>query len=231
MLSRLRAWAKTYVDQKRYSPITVGFHWIMAALVLFQLWWGWRMGRLWPGGDKLEAYQVHNALGLLLLVLVLGRGAWRGLAPNLLNAADRPGWQSKAANFTHGLLYVCLIGLPLSGWAMWSSMAPEQPLSAAGLLPWPQLPFEALERRQRWLIFSAAETTHLVLILLLLLLIPIHAGAALKHHFIDRDDVLAAMVPGLLPLAPRAETRQQQGREDAQHRPQQPPFPAAEDAS
>lgn len=195
MIERLRAWARTYTDRDRYSPIGILFHWVMAILVLFQIGWGWYTTYLVPGGDKLYAYQVHSAAGLSILVLALLRTAWRLIIPGPINDADRLGWQTQAAHLTHFLFYVCFFGLPLSGWAMWSSVAPPGPLYLAGFIPWPPLPMDDLSLTMRWTILHLAEDVHQALVVLLVVLVPAHAGAALKHHFWDRHDVLRGMLP------------------------------------
>ena len=67
MIEKLRAWARTYTDQGRYSPVGVAFHWIMAALVIFQLAWGIYASWKFAGGDKVHALEVHGAVGLPIL--------------------------------------------------------------------------------------------------------------------------------------------------------------------
>jgi cytochrome b561 len=200
IVERIRHWARGHTRQRRYSPVGIAFHWTMAALILFQLWWGWRISRLPVGYDKLEAYEVHSQVGLPILILTLMRMAWRLMIPGPINDADKPGWQSVAAHATHYAFYVCLIGLPLSGWAMLSATAGEQELSLAGVLPWPQLPFSSLTPEQRWSIEAWAELIHFGFIIAIVLLIAVHAGAALKHELFNRDDVLDGMLPGLATL-------------------------------
>jgi cytochrome b561 len=173
------------------------FHWTVAGLILFQIWWGWRTGRLPVGYEKLEAYEVHSQAGLLIFVLTLLRMTWRLMIPGPVNDADKPGWQSRAAHLTHVALYACLLGLPLSGWAMLSATAREQDLSVAGVAPWPQLPLGMLPEAYRWVIEAWAEQVHFGFIILLLVLIPLHVGATVKHEFVDRDDVLRGMLPGV----------------------------------
>jgi cytochrome b561 len=199
-------WAAGHTDEGRYSPVGVAFHWVMAALVIFQLGWGWWMGRLPVGGEKLAAYELHFAVGVVMLLLILGRSAWRLLAPGPINDADKPGWESVAAHITHYVFYTCLIGLPLTGWAMVSASARDTELTLLGLTPWPLMPMQDLGNGQLWAIEAAAEWMHWGLIVTLLLLIPIHVGAALKHHLIDQDDVLHAMLP-VLPKPVRTPSR------------------------
>ena len=222
MLERLRRWARKHTEEGRYSPVGIAFHWVMAALVLFQLAWGYWSDFAMPGGDKVLAYQVHSSVGLPILVLAILRGIWRILIPGPINDADRLGVQTQIAQVTHVLFYVCFFGLPLSGWAMWSSIAPPGPLSLAGILPWPQLPLETLDTEARFAILQLAERVHRYLVILLLVLIPAHVGAALKHHFWDRHDVLR----GMLPEIPDSEDPRAAG----QHKPREPRFPKGSEA-
>lgn len=197
MIERLRAWARGHTRRRVYSPVGVAFHWIVAAMILFQLWWGWRIGRMPVGPDKLDAYETHTQVGLTILVLALLRLVWRLMIPGPINDADKPGWESKAAYLNHVALYVCLIGLPLSGWVMLSATAREYELTVAGVIPWPQLPLGDVSPPRRWAIEAWAEQVHWGFIVAVLILIPLHVAATLKHELVDRDDVLRGMLPGL----------------------------------
>lgn len=194
---RLRRWARGHTRRRRYSPVGVAFHWTMAVLVVFQMLWGWRTGRLPVGYDKIDAYVIHGQVGVLILVLALLRIGWRAMVPGPINDADKPGWQSKAAHLTHYALYICLVGLPLSGWAMLSATAPEL------VHPWPPLPFHALEPQQRWAVEIWTERAHFGLIILLLVLLPMHVAATAQHHVLHRHDVLEGMLPGVSRLERR----------------------------
>lgn len=195
MIERLRAWGNSYTRQGRYSPVGIAFHWIMAALILFQIGWGFWTDWMMPGGDKVRAYQIHSAVGLPILILVVLRGAWRLLIDDPYNDADTQGWQTTIAHVTALLFYVAFFTLPLSGWIMWSSIAAPGPLYLGGLVPWPQMPLEGLDTLARYHVLDVAEDVHAGSVILLLVLIPAHVGAALKHHFWDRHDVLRGMLP------------------------------------
>lgn len=208
----IRRWAARHTGRNVYSPVGKAFHWIMAALVFFQLWWGWWVGRLPVGHEKLEGYLLHSQLGVAILVILFFRLIWRSMIPGPVNDADKPGWESVAARVTHYVFYTLLVALPFSGWAMWSAMAADQPLSLMGVAPWPLLPLHNFPLEMRWAIMQWAETIHFWLVWALLLTIVIHSGAALKHHFIDRDNVLAGMAPLVRPL--------RSGRAAAPHKPQ-----------
>lgn len=94
LVVKVLAWAAGHADEGRYSPVAIVFHWTMAGLVLIQLGLGWAMGQLPVGADKVAAHDLHYALGVLMLVLVIGRGGWRLLAPPVINDADKPGWKA-----------------------------------------------------------------------------------------------------------------------------------------
>lgn len=217
MIGKIRAWARTHTERSRYSPVGIAFHWLMAFLVMLQLGLGYYMSWLPAGGSKLRAFEVHSAVGLPILLLAMARFGWRLLIPGPENDADRQGWQTQTAYVMHYIFYIAFFGLPLSGWAMWSSIAAPGPLYLAGIVPWPQLPFDQLPLTMRWLILDIAEDVHHVLVITLLLIIPLHVAAALKHHFWDRHDVLR----GMLPEIPDAVDPRAGGR----HIPREQPIP------
>lgn len=195
MIEGLRAWARVHTEQGRYSPVGIAFHWIMAALVMFQLGWGFYTGMIGVGGDKLLAYQVHSAAGLPVLLLAIGRLGWRLIIPGPENDADTQGVQTLIAHVLHWLFYAAFFVLPLSGWVMWSADAEPGILYLGGLVPWPQLPLASLAPEARWAMMQTAESVHTLFVWGLMALIPLHVGAALKHHFWDRHDVLRGMLP------------------------------------
>jgi cytochrome b561 len=92
-----------------------------------------------------------------------------------------------AAKVTHWLFYGLLFALPLTGWLM--SSAANFPVSWFGLFTFPDLvaPSETLKTR--------LETVHEMLARALWITAALHVAAALKHHVLDRDDVLKRMLP------------------------------------
>ncbi len=195
MIERLRAWGNSYTKAGRYSPVGIAFHWVMAMLIIFQIGWGFWTDWMMPGGDKVRAYQIHSAVGLSVLLLACARIFWRILIQDPFNDADRQGWQTTVAHVTAYLFYLAFFTLPLSGWVMWSSIASPGPLYLGGIIPWPQVPMHNLDAATRYAILDISEDVHIASVILLLGLIPAHVGAALKHHFWDRHDVLEGMLP------------------------------------
>lgn len=195
LLDHIRTWAVSFTEKGKYSPIGVWFHWIMAAVVLYQLYSGWMMQRYPVGADKLQTYTHHSEIGLTLLLIAILRGLWRLFIPDPINAADNQGWKTTAAHATHYAFYGLFALLPLSGWCLWSAIQPARPLSLAGVVPLPPMPFYDLSPAwQRW-VLDVAQDVHIAGVIGLSLLLPLHVGAALKHHFWDRDDVVRGILP------------------------------------
>jgi cytochrome b561 len=168
------------------------FHWALAALVLFQLGLGVRMVNFEP--DLIEQFrltQLHKSWGTVIFALAVLRAGWRLTSrrtPRLPPATPR--WQTRAAAGSHLLLYMLILALPLSGWVM-SAASPNQDLLGIDnmVFGWSALP-------DPWVpgvkpIADAARAMHIGAAILLAAVLLIHVAAALKHHLVDRDDVLA----------------------------------------
>lgn len=195
MIEGLRDWSKKYRDRGKYTPVGVAFHWTMAAVVVYQLLAGWMMQRYLVGPDKLEAYKLHSEIGLVLLLLGVLRLLWRIVVPGPINAADQQGWRTTVAYTVEGIFYALFVVLPVSGWIMWSAIQPARPLYLAGLVPIPGMPFHDLSPEWQYWLLDHAEDVHVIGVILLTVLVPLHAAAAIKHHFWDRDDVLEGILP------------------------------------
>ncbi len=129
---------------------------------------------------------LHRSLGVTILALAVLRVAWRLLdrSPDFPAAMAR--WQRTAARGAHAILYALLFALPLTGWLL--SSVEGDPVVLFGWLTLPPLPSGADE--------DLLEEVHEALFNVLLAVAVLHAAAALKHHFWDRDGVLRSMLPG-----------------------------------
>lgn len=138
--------------------------------------------------------QLHKSFGITVLLLAVMRLLWRiSHTPPPLPTTD-PAWQRFAASATHGLVYVLMFAIPLTGWVMVSSSPMNLNTVLFGVIPWPHLPpFPTLANREYLaeLLHTLHELGGNILIVLLLL----HMGAALKHHLINKDHVLRRMLP------------------------------------
>lgn len=196
MIGKLREWAKGYHEQGKYTPVGTAFHWVMAAVVVYQLYTGWAMHRQLVGPDRIAAYQHHSEVGLALLLLGVLRLFWRMMVPSPANEARKKGgWRMKIASATHVMFYALFAILPLSGWAMWSAIQPAEPLRLAGIVPIPAMPFHQLSHDWQFAVLEGAKQVHAIGVIALSLLVPLHVAAALKHHFWEQNDVLEGMLP------------------------------------
>lgn len=171
----------------RYDGISLALHWLIALLAFAQL----TMGKFFEveaeeSGEGL--FDWHTALGLLVLTLILVRMAWRLTHPVPPPPPATPAWQHTVARVTHVAFYALLIALPLSGWALTS--AEGDAVTFFGWFPVPSLPAAGGEAAEDFL-----KETHELLGNGLLVLAGLHVLAGLKHHFIDRDNVLRRMLP------------------------------------
>jgi cytochrome b561 len=167
-------------------------HWVVAVCVLGLIVVGvtmvWYVTDL---GTKFRLYQLHKSFGVLVLALVVIRLLWRRLNPMApaLPANLRP-WERHAATLTHRCFYVLLILMPITGWVVASASPLGIPTVVFGLFTLPN-PIGADARLER-----AMAVVHGGLAVLVVALLLVHVGAALKHHFVLRDDVLTRMLPG-----------------------------------
>ncbi len=172
---------------EKYSLSARWLHWSIAGLLLVQIPLAWYMVDLPLGPDKLEKYTWHKSLGMLLFALGVIRLV-RGLVgsrPPL--PVDTPRYQKILARTVQVLLYLVIVIMPISGWLM--SSAADVPVKLFGLLTLPPLiaPDKAL--------VEVFEEIHEAQAFALLTLVSLHFLGALKHHFINRDNVLHTMLP------------------------------------
>ena len=169
----------------RYSRGAIAFHWTIAALVLVNLFIGLFHESLLEG---LRVMPIHKAIGVTVLVLTLGRIAWRltHKPPHLPDAM--PGWEKAAAKTLHFLLYTLLLIMPLTGWIWSGDVTRSRPFSWFGLFDVPLIPVGHDLART---LHDAHETLGLVMAGLVV----IHVAAAVRHHFLLKDRVLVRMLP------------------------------------
>ena len=174
----------------RYHGAAIALHWLIAVLIVGGFYLGWIMTDI-PGftPTKLKYFSWHKWIGVTVLMLAVARVLWRAThrAPALDDAT--PAWQKAAAHAVHGLLYLLMLAIPVSGY-LYSSAAGIQ-VVYLGIVPLPTFigPDPALK--------ATLRTVHVLLNYTLLALVAMHVLAALKHQFVDRDGLLARMIPFL----------------------------------
>ena len=171
-----------------FSNIARFFHWLIAGLIISQ----YVLAKLAENAkanerilEQLALLANHKSIGITILVLALVRLLYRLKYPPVKAVTNMPLWQHYASNVSHVLLYLFLFALPLSGWLMSSAKAYSVSWFNLFALPDFIAPSESSA--------SYMHSTHHFLAEALFVVTLIHVIAALKHHFIDKDDVLKGM--------------------------------------
>ncbi|WP_051924408.1 cytochrome b [Arenimonas donghaensis] len=180
---------------QRWGWVSIGIHWLSLLMVLSLVVVGFVMQELPNSPTKIEVYALHKSFGLTLLALTVLRLLWRLFAGTPAPVPGTPRWQQAAAQASHGALYVILLAMPLSGWLY--NSASGFPLKWFGLFSLPKLSGYDADVK------AFALGMHEWLFIALAVVVSVHAAAALKHHYFDRDATLVRMLPGLPPPAGR----------------------------
>lgn len=171
----------------RYTRTAMSLHWLIALMLFGMFGFGLYMVELPLSPQKLKLYSYHKWAGVTVFLLVLVRLAWRATHTPPELPAGMPAWQVTAAKAGHHLLYLLMVIVPLSGWLM--SSAKGFQTVWFGVLPLPDLlpKDEALG--------NALLLAHRLLNWFFMLVVAGHVGAALKHHWVDRDGLMQRMLP------------------------------------
>ncbi|HPO19428.1 MAG TPA: cytochrome b [Rubrivivax sp.] len=173
--------------KQRYDNVAIGFHWLLALLLVCAFAVGTYMSDLPFSIQRVKLVNWHKWAGITILALTLLRLTWRWRhAPP--PDAPAPPWQQRAAHLTHAALYALCLVVPLAGWAY--SSAVGVPIVWFGVLPLPDL----LAKDKA--LADQIKPWHAALAYALAALVLVHVAAALKHHFVDGDGLLARMRPG-----------------------------------
>ncbi|MCX7282996.1 MAG: YceI family protein [Novosphingobium sp.] len=175
----------TAISPSRYASAAIALHWILAALLLFQVGLGGGLEHLPKGVAQFAGYQFHKSVGITILLLSLLRLAVRLTRPRPAPVPDGK-VQMLLARAVHVLLYAIMIGGPITGWLIVSTAKVKLQTMLFGVVPWPNLPAgQGLH--------EPAEALHGLLGPMTLGLVVLHVAGALYHHF-KRDDVIGRML-------------------------------------
>lgn len=167
-----------------YGRTATSLHWLLAGAIAVTFSLGWVMTELSISPLKLRLFNWHKWLGVTVLALAAIRTLWRLTHPAPPDL-PMPAWQARAAHALHGLLYLLMVTIPLSGWAY--SNAVGYPIVYLGRFRLPDL----VEKNKE--LGKVLLEVHHVLAWTLAALVLMHVLAALKHHFIDKDATLRRM--------------------------------------
>jgi cytochrome b561 len=171
----------------RYTRTAVILHWVLAVAIVGSFCMGLYMTSLPFSPQRLKLYNWHKWAGAIILALSAVRLLWR-LAHRPPAGPPMPPWQQRTAQVAHLLLYLLFFAVPLMGWAY--SSAAGFPVVLFGVLPLPDFVgkdaalAELLKPWHGWLAW------------MLVAVVSLHVMGALKHHFVDRDDLIRRMTWG-----------------------------------
>jgi cytochrome b561 len=172
----------------RYTKVAVALHWLIALLIVSAFSLGVTMVDI-PGitPTKLKYFSWHKWIGVTVLGLACVRLLWRLTHPAPAYPDSMPAWQKSASSGLHGVLYVLMFAVPVSGY--FYSLAAGVPVVYFGVLPLPVF----IEANAVWK--PILKQVHFALNMALLAAVVLHVAAALKHLVIDRDGVFRRMLP------------------------------------
>ena len=175
---------------QRYTRTAMTLHWLIALSIVVAFLLGLIMSDM-PGltMTKLKYFSWHKWLGITIFMLAVARVLWRATHPAPPQLASLPIWQRLAASWTHRLLYLLILVIPLTGY--FYSLAAGVQVVYLGLIPLPVL------IAKNPALAEILKNAHTVLNFSMAGLVALHILGALKHQFIDRDGTLARMLPGL----------------------------------
>lgn len=170
-----------------YGLVAIMLHWLvaLAAIGLFSLG-VWMTGLGYYDDWYKRGPELHKSIGIMLFIVMLGRVLWSAVN---VQPEDEPGtstMQRRAAHGMHRLLYVLLFTLMISGYLI--STADGRPIQVFDLFAVPAT-LSGIDNME-----DVAGEVHWYLALALISFAGLHALAALKHHFIDRDRTLIKML-------------------------------------
>ena len=171
---------------RAWGSLSKGFHWLIVLLIISQWVIAERADEL-KGLAKLEALAWHKSFGMTIFMLAVLRLLWRLVNPTPELTTETKPWERVLANISHLLLYALIFAMPLTGWMM--SSAKNYPVSWFKLFQFPDLVAPAEQT------YHQMHDLHHLLFNVLVGVAVLHAVGALKHHFIDRNDVLKRMLP------------------------------------
>jgi cytochrome b561 len=173
-------------DRLQYGTTAKVFHWLVVALLIVQYLIGWLMPDIHRNMKPGAAMTFHVSFGILILVVVVCRFAWR-LSHPVTQESSLPRWQRLSSEAVHWLLYALVLATTVTGWLFASFRGWS--LTFFYLAPMPMLASDNAAAGK------AIDGLHQAMEWALLLAIGIHVAAALAHAFIYRDRIMQRMLP------------------------------------
>ena len=181
----------------KYSRTAIALHWVMAVLIIGTVVLIWFADYV---ADEHVRWVIdtHKSIGITVLGLAIWRLVWRIThTPPDLPGSYAP-WEKRASGIAHGLLYVLLFLLPLSGWlhdSAWKDAA-THPMQLFGLVTWPRIGWVmSLEPGLKESLHTLLGNIHAVFGYCLYVLFMLHVLAVVKHQVLDHESEIQRMLP------------------------------------
>lgn len=182
-------------EMQRYTTVAIALHWAIAALIIFNLAFGFFMEGFKPPLKGIVV-PLHISSGITVLALTVVRIVWRLTHKPPPFSSDLTAWERTAAHAVHGFLYFMMVAMPLTGWSIISAHPPRP---GAGPVIWGLFrvpPISAVANIDPSIQVKAHDNfveLHSIGGWIMLALLGLHVAAALKHQFYDRHAEFARM--------------------------------------
>lgn len=170
-----------------FGVVAKCMHWAIALLIIGLIWLGWHMVDLsyydsWYNGSL----SLHKALGMIALGMAVCKMVWLLVSPTPRELPSLKIWEHRVSRIVHWILLLSMFVIPVSGYFISTSKG-----TGISIFDWFEIPA----------LFSISESTrdlaidiHYYAAYTILVIVVIHAAAALKHQFIDKDGTLKRML-------------------------------------
>ena len=172
---------------RSWGSLSKALHWLIVLLIIGQWVIMQRAEALPLGSAKVWTIGLHKSIGMTVLALAIIRLVWRWLNPVPTLDGLAKSWEKLLAHLSHLLLYGLIFALPLSGWLM--SSARGFGVAWFGFFTLPDL--VAKDNA----LYEQLKDLHHLLFAALVVVALLHIAGALKHHVIDKNEVLKRMLP------------------------------------
>ncbi len=169
----------------KYGLVSVLLHWSMAVAFIAMYALGlWMVDLNYYHSWYHRAPELHKSIGIILVGLMLLRLLWNRAQPRPADLSDSI-LLRRIARGLHNGFYLLVLLMFISGYLI--STAKGKGIDVFELFSIPALLAENEQRGE------LAGDIHEILGHLFIALALVHAGAALKHHFVERDPTLVRM--------------------------------------
>lgn len=182
---------------ERFGLVAQALHWIMGLLIVGMLGLGLYLEELERGPELFKLIGIHKSVGIIILALAVLRILWVFMNVSPTPLPNHEKWEKILAKSVQGIMYLAMLGMPLSGWVLSSSAG--YPVSVFGWFDMPNIVGKSED------LHEFAEEAHEYIAWVLIGAIGLHIVGAYKHKFIDKDETMERMLPFGMKKAPTSE--------------------------